>query len=82
MPTSNDIRYRKLGAVDLLLVPEKLFGIKAPHKRGMEALRVGLLNMSKHEENVGRIVWCTCFGEYWTIAAGTSSIRFHQRQHK
>ena len=30
----------------------------------------------------GRIVWRVCFGEYQTIAAGTSAIRFHQKQHE
>ena len=30
-----------------------LFGMKAPHKRGVDAVRAGLLNMSEQEENVG-----------------------------
>ena len=30
----------------------------------------------------GRIVWSICFGEYYTISAGTSATRFHQNHQK
>ena len=52
-PTSNVIRHSKSSAIDLFLVPEDIFGTKAPHKRSVDAVRAGLLNMSDQEENVG-----------------------------
>ena len=30
-----------------------LFGMKAPHKLGVDAVKSGLLNISEQEENVG-----------------------------
>ena len=30
-----------------------MFGMKAPHKQGLDAVKSGLLNMSEQEENVG-----------------------------
>ena len=45
-----------MSAVELLIVTENLFGMKAPQKRGVNRVRAGLqaglLNMSEHEENV------------------------------
>ena len=52
-PTSSVVQHRKSSAIDLFLVPETLFGMKAPQKQGVDAVQYGLLNMSEQEENVG-----------------------------
>ena len=40
-----------------------LFGVKAPHKWGVDAVQAGLLNMSAQEKMWGRVFWRMCFGE-------------------
>ena len=46
-PISYDTSNRVLSTYFLFL--KKIFGMKASHKRGMDAVRVGLLNMSEQE---------------------------------
>ena len=52
-PTSNVTRHGKSSDVDLFLVPETFFGMKATQKWVMDAVRSGFLKMSEQEENVG-----------------------------
>ena len=48
---SYDTENRVLSTYYLFL--KILFGVKAPHKRAMDAVQDGLLNMSEQEENMG-----------------------------
>ena len=50
-PTFYNTANRVLSTYFLFL--ETLFGMKAPQKQGVNAVRAGLLNMSKQEENDG-----------------------------
>ena len=79
-PMSYDTENQVLLTYSLFL--KTLFVIKASHNQVVDAVRSGLLNMSEQEEMWGRIVWRMCFGEYYMISAGTSAIRFSQKQHK
>ena len=50
-PTFQDTANLVLLSCSLFL--KKLFGMEAPHKWGMDAVRAGLLNMSDQEKNLG-----------------------------
>ena len=70
---------RVLSTYSLFL--ETFFGMKAPHKQGVDTLRSGLLNMSEQEENVGEDCLAHVFGGHLAKASGTSETRFHQKKH-
>ena len=55
-PTSYDTASQVLSTYSLLL--KILFGMKAPHKQGVDAVQAGLLNMSEQEECLAHV-----FGE-------------------
>ena len=59
-PTSHDTANQELSTY--YLFQKTLFGMKATHKQGVDAVRAGLLNMNEKEEMCGRIVWSSCFG--------------------
>ena len=48
---SYDTANRVLSIYSLFL--KTFFGMKSPHKQGVDAVRAGLLNMSEQEENLG-----------------------------
>ena len=58
-PTSYDTSNQVL--LNYALFLKTLFGTKAPHKRGVESVQAGLLNMSDQEENVGGGLSGACF---------------------
>ena len=61
-PTSYDTANRVMSTYSLFL--KTFFGMKEPHKRGMDVVQAVLLNMSEQEKMWGHIVWRMCFGGY------------------